>query len=202
MGHTDRPGKLVLISTTAVYGETGVAVVTEDRPPNPLTARGKRRLDAERTLLQWGAEHGVPVVILRVAGIYGRGRIPFEKIRARHPLLDEREAPCTNMIHAEDLARICWAAGEKGEAGEIFNVSDGQPRSMTSYFNAVTDLLGLPRLPQVGLEEARRVMEPLMFSYMTEGKRIDNGRLLKRLGIKLLYPTLEEGLRAVLDEEE
>ena len=94
------------------------------------------------------------------------------------------------------MARICVIAGEKSEDGEILNISDGQPSSMTEYFNAVADVLGAPRQPQVTLEEARRVMSPLMLSYASESRIVDSTRMFERLGVTLCYPTLKNGLKA------
>ena len=192
----NEPRRVVYMSTSGVYGDCGDAVVTEETPPNPQTARAKRRYDAETVLGEWGRAREVDVVILRVTGIYGPGRLPVTQLADGQPLLEERLSPPTNRIHAEDLARVCIAAAEKGEDGDIFNVSDGQVGTMTQYFNAVADLLGYPRPRQVSLEEAHRVMSPLMLSYIAETRRMDNGKMLKKLGIKLLYPTLEEGLKA------
>lgn len=194
------PQRLVYISTSGVYGDCGGAMVTEETPANPQTARAKRRYDAEQTLLRWGAEQGVTVVILRVTGIYGPGRIPISRLIDGHPLLRLEESAPTNRIHADDLAQVCVAAAEKGEAGEIFNVSDGHPSTMTEYFLAVAELAGLPRPPLVSMEEARRVMTPLMISYLGESRRMDNTRMLERLEVKLRYPTLAEGLPASLAE--
>jgi nucleoside-diphosphate-sugar epimerase len=192
------PKRLVYISTSGVYGDCGGAVVTEETPVNPQTSRAKRRYDAEQTLLQWGTAQGVEVIILRVTGIYGPGRIPVFRLQDGHPLLRLEESPPTNRIHADDLAQVCLAAAEKGEAGEIFNVSDGQPSTMTEYFLAIAEQVGLPRPPQISMEEARQVMTPLMLSYLTESRRMDNSRMLSRLGVKLRYPTLEAGLKASL----
>jgi len=189
------PSKIVYISTSGVYGDCGDRPVTEDTLPNPQTSRGKRRLDAENTFLEWGRKQSVPVVILRVTGIYGPGRFPVSQLASGQPVLREAEAPLTNRIHADDLARVCLAAAEKGEAGDIFNVSDGHPGTMTEYFNAVADVLGYPRPRQVTLEEARQVMSPLMLSYVSESRRMDNGKMLAKLGIKLLYPTLADGIK-------
>ena len=189
------PAKMVYISTTSVYGDCGDEVVTEERPANPANHTARRRSDAEDRFRAWGIERGIPVVILRVSGIYGPGRIPMQRIQSREPLLDEREAGYTNRIHADDLAQVCIAALEKGEDGDIFNVCDGEESKMTDYFNAITDLLSVPRLPQVPLAEARRVMSPLMFSYMTESRKISNRKMLEKLGIKLKYPTMMEGLK-------
>jgi nucleoside-diphosphate-sugar epimerase len=193
------PAKLVYISTTSVYGDCGDELVTEERPANPANHTGRRRLDAEQQFSAWGAKQAVPVVVLRVAGIYGPGRIPMDRILGRHPLLNEAEAGFTNRIHADDLAQICMAALAKGESGDIFNVCDGETSKMTDYFNAITDQLGLPRLPQVPLTEARGAMTPLMFGYMTESRRIDNSRMLAKLGIRLKYPTLKQGLESSIE---
>ncbi|KAF0217450.1 MAG: 3-beta hydroxysteroid [Geobacteraceae bacterium] len=192
----DEPHKVVYMSTSGVYGDCGGSAVTEETPPHPQTTRAKRRLDAEAFLLSWGNERNAPVVILRVAGIYGPGRLPIPHIESGNPVLYEHEAPFTNRIHADDLARVCIAAADKGEAGDIFNVSDGESGTMTHYFNAVADAFGLMRPPQVSMKEAREVMNPLILSYFSESRQMDNGKMREKLGIGLLYPTLGEGLKA------
>ncbi len=193
---TEKPAKIVYMSATSVYSGGDGGVVTEESPTLPASAMGKRRLDAETAFLEYGAAGAVPVVILRVSGIYGPGRLPLMQISQGQPLLNEDESGPSNRIHADDLAAVSVAAAEKGGAGEIFNVSDGSPSSMTSYFNACADALGLPRQRQVTLDEARRVMSPLMFSYVSQSRVVDNRRMLNRLDVKLRYGTLQEGLAA------
>jgi nucleoside-diphosphate-sugar epimerase len=192
------PAKVVYVSTSGVYGDCGGAWVTEATPVNPQTSRARRRLDAETVLRAWGEAAAVTVVILRVTGIYGPGRLPLARLQQGHPVLREAESPPTNRIHADDLAGICLAAAERGEDGEIFNVSDGNPGTMTQYFNAAADLLGLPRPPQITMAEAQQVMTPMMLSYLTETRRMDNRRMLERLGVTLHYPDLDSGLRQVI----
>jgi nucleoside-diphosphate-sugar epimerase len=188
------PARIIYMSATSVYSERGGATVTEESPAEPHSAMGKRRLDAERAFLGLGETAGVPVIILRVSGIYGPGRLPLMQISQGQPLLREEESGPSNRIHADDLAAVCRAAADGGEGGDIFNVSDGHPSSMTSYFNACADLLGYPRQPQVSLAEARRVMSPLMLSYVTDSRVVDNARMLGRLNIRLAYPTILDGL--------
>ncbi len=197
----DEPEKLVLVSTTAVYGDLKGGWATEETPAAPRTDRGKRRLDAENVLLGWGRARGVPVVVLRVAGIYGPGRLPVEPIRRGAPVLDEADSPYTNRIHAEDLARVCVAAAERGPGGRIYNVSDGVPGTITQYFYAVADRLGLPRPPAVGLEESRKVLSPALLDYLSESRRVDNRRMRDELGVALLYPTLAAGIEASLEDD-
>jgi nucleoside-diphosphate-sugar epimerase len=197
------PARLVYISTSGVYGDCGGEWVTEETPIKPQTSRAQRRADAEATLQEWAGKHGVPLVILRVTGIYGPGRLPLARIQQGHPILREAESPPTNRIHADDLAAVCVRAAEKAVDGHIFhifNVSDGRPGTMTQYFNAVSDLLGLPRLPQIDMQEARQVMNPMMLSYLTETRRMDNRKMMEQLGVILQYPELTSGLKNVIEQ--
>jgi len=192
----EEPEKIVYMSTTAVYGDLHGEWATEETPPAPATARGRRRLDAERAVLSWGKKRNIPVVILRVAGIYGPGRIPIDKVRKRTPVLAGSESPCSNRIHADDLARVCVAAAKRGRGGAVYNVSDGQPGTVRQYYCAVADRLGVPRPPEVTMSEARQVMSEAMLSYLSESKRVDNRKMREELGVELLYPDLESGLAA------
>ena len=191
----EEPAKVVYVSTSAVYGDCLGELVNEDMPAVPQNSRGKRRLHGEELWTAWGRERSVPVVILRVSAIYAADRLPVLQLQSAQPVLREEEALPSNRIHAEDLAFICLAALEPGAGGAVYNVSDGAPCTMTEYFNAAADRLGLPRPPQVTREEARQVMSPLMITYFSESRILDNRRMLKELGITLRYPDLAAGLR-------
>jgi nucleoside-diphosphate-sugar epimerase len=194
--HDNLPTRLVYISTSAVYGDCGGAWIDEDAPLRPGTARGRRRLDAERQWLSWSGRTGVPVVILRVPGIYAHDRLPIKRLREGVPVLAEADSPFTNRIHADDLARVCIAAMRRGQPGAAYNVSDGRPTTMTDYFNRVADCLGLPRPPVVDRAAAGQVLSPSMLSFLEESKRLDNRRMREQLGVDLMYPDLGAGLAA------
>ena len=191
----NEPRILVYMSTSGVYGDCRGRTIDEETPVNAQTTRARRRLDAEEYLLSWGRNRNVPIVILRVSGIYGPERVPIAQIESGNPIIREAESPLSNRIHVDDLAVVCMAAAVKGEAGEIFNVSDGNCTTMTSYFNAVADEFGLMRPSQVSREQAPRLMNPLILSYFSESRCLDNNKMLERLGITLKYPTLTEGLK-------
>ncbi len=188
------PKQLVLISTSAVYGDCNGKWITETQPLNPQTARSLRRLDAEQALREWSVKMGVPSVILRVGGIYGPGRLPIERIEKSLPILKEDESPFTNRIHQDDLAQICVAAAEHGKNAEVYNVSDGQPSTMSRYFKEVARSNDLPLPPEISLKEAKQVMSAGMLSYLTESRRINNEKMLNELKVNLVYPSLEIGL--------
>ena len=192
------PEKVILISTTGVYGNCEGEWVTEERPAAPEADRAKRRLSAETILSTWGKANTIPVIILRVPGIYGPGKLPEKRLRQGLPVLREEDAPFSNRVHADDLARACLAAARKGEAGCIYNISDGHPTTMTDYFYRVADHLGIPRPPAISLEEARRQLSEGMLSYLAESKRLDNRKMREELGVEPLYPDLDSGLPACL----
>jgi len=193
------PARVVLISTTGVYGDCGGEWVTEQRAPKPGSERSRRRLAAESSLQAFGREQKVPVVVLRVPGIYGPGRLPERRLRAGEPVLRETEAPYSNRIHADDLARACVVAAHEGLANGIYNVSDDKPTTMTDYFFKVADLLGIPRPPAISMREAREKLSPGMLSYLSESRRIDNTKMHEELGVELRYPDLDSGLPSCVD---
>lgn len=190
------PRRLILISATGVYGDCDGAWVDETRPPAPNSDRGRRRLHAEQQLSAWGRQHQTDTLILRVAGIYGPGRLPTARLKKRLPVLREQESPWSNRIHIADLIQACMAAARRGINGGIYNIADGHPSTMTDYFLKVAELLQLPAPERISLQQAGEQMSAGMLSYLAESRRLDNRLLRKELGVTLRYPTLETGLTA------
>ncbi|USF87567.1 SDR family oxidoreductase [Candidatus Endoriftia persephone] len=191
-----QPRRVVYLSTTGVYGDCQGEWVDETRPPAPRVDRARRRLDAEQRWRAWSEATGGELVILRVAGIYGPGKLPQARLQNAVPMVCQAESPLTNHIHSLDLVEICVAAMQRGHNGEVYNVSDGQPGSMTDYFIQVADFLGLPRPPLISLEEAKQQLSPGMLSYLAESRRLDNRKMLEELAVQLRYPNLDLGLPA------
>lgn len=190
------PERIVYASTSGVYGDCGDQLVTEDTPLNPQTSRAKRRVSAENQLREQAEKLGFELIILRVTGIYGPGRLPLAQLKKGHEVLRPEDAPRTNRIHSLDLVQICLAAMARGEHGDIFNVCDGEESSMSEYFTAVAKLYDLPLPQQLSRIEAEQRMNPLTLSFLKESRRMTNRKMLEKLEIKLLYPTLAEGLQA------
>jgi nucleoside-diphosphate-sugar epimerase len=197
------PRKVVLISTTAVYGDCHGQWINETTATHPQSDRGKRRLHGEMQLLNWSEHTGVPVVILRVGGIYGPHRLPIERLKQGLPILQEALSPYTNRIHEDDLAMICVAAADKAppdsHGSAIYNVSDGKPGTMSRYFKDIAQALGMPQPPEVDMDTAKRELSAGMLSYLQESRRIDNSKLINELGVQLQYPDFATGLAASVE---
>ncbi len=196
-----QPVHIVYISTTAVYADSAGNWIDETAPTQPVTARGKRRLDAEQQLIEYQHHRATTLSILRVAGIYSASRLPFRQIQARQPILKRVIAPYSNRIHADDLADIAIAAALNTTTSvAIFNASDGHPSSISQYFWEVASAFALPYPPEITWEAAHQLLSPGMLSYLRESKRIDSRRLTTELGVSLRYPTLELGLQQCVSE--
>jgi nucleoside-diphosphate-sugar epimerase len=194
-----RPARIVYLSTTGVYGDTGGAVVGEDAPLNPATERAMRRVDAERVVREWCERHGVGWTILRVPGIYGPGRLPLERLKRREPMIRHSEAGFSSRIHVDDLVSACLLAGSAPRAVErIYNVTDGNPASMTEYFERVATLTGLPPPELVTRAEAEQVLSPGLMSYLAESRRVDSSRIRDELGFTPRFKDLRLGILSSL----
>ena len=193
------PQRMVYISTSGIYGDCRGAWVEEERPPAPQNLRAVRRVDAERSLLAWGKQCGVAVVILRVPGIYAADRLPLTQLKRGAPVLRAEDDVYTNHIHADDLAAICQTALERGTADRAYNASDDSEIKMGDYFDLVADRACLPRPPRVAraAAEAGAIAEGLM-SFMRESRRLSNTRLKAELGVRLRYPSVYEGVPPVV----
>lgn len=197
---TGLPHRILYISTSGVYGDCQGAWIDESQPINPGTPRGRRRADAEQSLQAFMQDSAVPVVILRVPGIYGPGKLPLARLKQGLPLLRAEDAPFTNRIHADDLVAACLAAMACGEPGTAYNVADGQPSNMADYFNRIAAVFELPPPPTVTREEAKTALTQGMQAFMNESKRLDVTRLRSELGVQLKYDVLETGLQQCRDE--
>ncbi len=188
--------QLVLISTTGVYGDCAGAWIDEMQPPSPIADRAKRRCSSEEQWRQFANDRRIPLTILRVAGIYGPGKLPIERLKRGTPVLAVDESPWSNRIYSKDLLTICFAAGRKGFDG-VLNVVDDQPGTMTEYFQKVADSLGIKRPPEISMSEAMESLGSGILSYLSESRRIRNTKVKKELDIELQYPALEDGLRDI-----
>jgi len=189
------PRRIVLISTTGVYGDSGGDWIDESTPVKPQADRARRRVTAEELLKQWAAKTLCDYMILRVPGIYAADRLPIARIEKGLPIVNENEAGFTNRIHADDLAYICKTAMESQIKNETINVTDGHPSTMTEYFNTVADYAGLPRPPQISMAEAQRTLTDGMVSYLKESRKISNQKMLDLLKVELKYPNLKSSLK-------
>lgn len=184
------------LSTTGVYGDHDGDWVDEATPLEPSTERGQLRVMAER---EWQSIPGLPLHIFRIAGIYGPGRGPFNKVRKGTARRLIKPGQVFSRIHVEDIAQVLHASIERPNPGAAYNVCDDDPAPPQDVIALAADLLGVERPPEVPLEEAD--MSPMARSFYAENKRVSNARIKDELGVDLKYPDYRAGLRALLEAE-
>lgn len=187
----DRVEKVVFTSSTGVYGSSGGRWVDELTPCRPTRDAGRAMLAAEETLRSHRL--GDRAIVLRLAGLYGPGRVPrLADVRAGRPI-EAAEGACLNLIHVEDAARVVVAAAERTRPPRTYVVSDGHPTDRREFYLYLAELLGSPPprfvdpSPQ-GAADRRGGAD----------KRVKSARMIEELGLILAYPTYREGLRAIV----
>lgn len=188
------PTRLVYISTTGVYGDCRGESVPETRPLRASTARAKRRVAAEGILRSFARRSGCRLAILRAPGIYAAERLSLARLERADPVLHAAEDVFTNHIHAEDLARVAIRALRRGGNCRAWNVSDDSELRMGEWYDRMADTFGLPRPPRASRREIEAVLSPMMLSFMSESRRLDNARMHRELRVSLRYPTVDAGL--------
>jgi nucleoside-diphosphate-sugar epimerase len=182
------------LSTTGVYGDHQGAWVDEGTPLTPQSDRGRQRVLAEG---QWRAT-GLPVHIFRLAGIYGPGRGPFEKVRDGTARRIIKPGQIFSRIHVEDIAQVLAASIARPNPGAAYNVCDDNPCPPEDVIAHAARLLGLPDPPAVPFDAVKATMTPMALGFYSESKRVRNDRIKTELGVRLRYPDYPQGLAALL----
>jgi nucleoside-diphosphate-sugar epimerase len=134
--------------------------------------------------------------VLRLAGLYGPGRIPLAAdVRHGRPIAAPVQG-LLNLIHVDDAAQVVIAADERAVPPRTYVVSDGCPVVRREYYEELARLLGAPR----------PVFAPAPSDSAAVGragsdKRASNARMVGELGVRLAYPTFREALAAIVAAE-
>ena len=187
------------LSTTGVYGDHQGAWVDETSETRPQAARSIRRLQAENAWLNWGQQHNKPIQIFRLAGIYGPGRSPLDRVRNGKAQRIIKPGHLFGRIHVDDIVTVVRAAMANPTAGPVFNVADDLPAESAEVLTYAAELLGMEPPPAVPFKDAN--LSPMARSFYADNRRVRNTRIKEELGVTLHYPTYREGLKALLDEQ-
>ena len=183
------------LSTPAVYGDRGGALVDEDAEPAPGSPRGARRLAAEQAWVDVFRETDVAVGVFRLSGIYGPGRTVLDQVRAGKARIIDKPGQVFNRIHVDDIGSILLASMARPNPGQIYNVADLEAADPGDPVRFACALLGISPPTPIPFDSAE--LSPMAKSFYSECKRLVTTRLSEELGVTLSYPTYREGLRAI-----
>jgi nucleoside-diphosphate-sugar epimerase len=176
-------GRVLFVSSSAVYGEHDGDWVDEATPTDPPGFNGAVLLEAE----QWLAQQSLPSTVLRLAGLYGPGRLQLiERLRAGQ-LRVPRETPhWANRIHVDDAAAAVAHLLQLKSPQPLYLGVDDTPMPLDELYDFLAALIDAP-LPAEGAAPAG-----------VGSKRLRNAQL-RASGWAPQWPDAREGYAALLD---
>lgn len=189
---------LCYFSTVGVYGDFEGAWVDETAPLVPRNLRSDLRVRAEEEWIAYAKARGVPLCILRLAGIYGPGRSSFDKLADGTARRVVKKGQVFNRIHVADIARVTQLAAER-RLGGIFNLADDEPAPPQDLITYAAAKMGMEPPPEIAFEQAD--LSPMARSFYRDNKRVSNRAIKTALGIELLYPDYRTGLDAIWETQ-
>ncbi|MGA0532720.1 SDR family oxidoreductase [Hansschlegelia sp. KR7-227] len=183
------------LSTIGVYADAGGGWVDESTPPESDSARGRRRIEAERDWLAFAAGKGAAIQIFRLAGIYGPGRSAVDNLKAGSARRLVKPGQVFNRIHVDDIAAAIAAGIVRPQVGPIINVTDDEPAPPQDVIAFAAARLGVEPPPEIAFETAE--LSPMARSFYASNKRVRNRVLRDELGVTLAFPTYREGIAAL-----
>lgn len=174
--------RVVFVSSTAVYGEHGDEWVDETTRPEPMGFNGRVLLEAER----WLATQPVRSTALRLAGLYGPGRIQLiERLRSGLASAPRKPVHWTNRIHIDDAAAAIAHLLRLREPQALYLGVDDTPLPMDELYENLAALIGAPPVPEGPAPVA------------IGSKRLSNARL-RDSGFRFRWPDARVGYAHLL----
>ncbi len=141
--------RFVYISSLSIMGaireEQPYREIRERDTPQPNTAYGKSKLEAEQWL---DTQQGLPYIILRPTGVYGpRERDYFmmaKSIQAHTDFAVGFKQQDITFVYVTDVVQAVFLALEKGETGRRYFLSDGEVYQSSTFSDLIRKELGNP----------------------------------------------------------
>ena len=190
LDHLPVPGpRVVLASSTSVYGQDDGSWVDEGSATVPRSPTGRILLEAEATL----AGSGHAFSILRLGGIYGPGRTRLlETVRDGSARLPLEPGVYTNRIHRDDAARAFDHLANLSPVDSVYIGVDDDPAELGTVLAWMAQRLGAP-VPV----PSDRGGSPRPRAGPRTRKRCRNRRL-RASGFRFHHPSFREGYDAIL----
>lgn len=144
--------RLVLASSSSVYGDAETLPTAEDVKPQPVSPYGVTKVAAEHLAHVYWRSFGVPTVCLRYFTVYGPRQRPdmaFNRLISQslagepfHVFGDGEQT--RDFTYVADAVNGTIAAAEFGVNGAVYNLGGGSRRSMSSVIDALESLIGEP----------------------------------------------------------
>lgn len=153
-------GRVVLASTTALYGDHAALPLREELSPRPLSPYAASKATGEAYCSAFHASYGLPTVALRFFNVYGPRQDPANPYsgvisifanrmsRGERPTIYGDGRQTRDFVYVADVVRALLLACEREEAiGSVFNVASGNQTSILQLAEELNQVLGTALAP-------------------------------------------------------
>ncbi|WP_164101692.1 NAD-dependent epimerase/dehydratase family protein [Candidatus Laterigemmans baculatus] len=200
--------RVCYVSSTGVFHQHDGRWVDECSPCHPASEGGAAHLRAEELLRRVRPPQSrAATVVLRMAGLYGPGRVPrLAMIRRGEPIATASEG-FLNLIHIDDAAECVLRAWAHPAPAPLYLIADGHPVVRAEYYQEMARLSGSPPVRFTAstasspTASSPTASSPTASSRGDSNKRIWTHRMQRDLLSRLAFPSYRHGLRAILGNE-
>ncbi len=206
--------RFVYSSSMLVY-ESQERIVDHDTPATSKLGYGKAKLEAEAALSEMAEKAEVDLALIRLPHVYGARDLMFEQVRSGRVLFPGNGGNQFAHLHVEDAARVLIAVAETGWTGTS-PVADDLPVDWNDFFAEIKTYY--PRFQSIGMPEwfallgtylltpFRRLSKYPSLNTPDAVRGWNKNLVIKKrllwddLGIRPKYPSVFQGIPAVLDD--
>ncbi len=205
--------KFVYSSSLLVYGDQTKAI-DENTPVGPQSGYGQAKVEAEMALSEIAERSAMDLALIRLPHVYGAHDLMFNQVRQGLVLFPGNGKNYFAHMHVEDAARILLAVAKADWKGTI-PVADDLATNWNEFFAEIKKYyprfreLGMPMwialmgtylmTPLRRLRNVPSLYTPQAVQSWNLNLTVKSGLLWNELGIKPNYPTIYQGIPAVLD---
>jgi nucleoside-diphosphate-sugar epimerase len=144
--------KVILSSSTAVYGNPDQFPTNEEMPPQPLSPYALSKQVNELYARLYTRTFNLPVIALRYFNVYGPRQRPDSEYAAAISIFTRRlvsNEPITiygdgrqsrDFIFVKDVVRANLRAAESDAAGEVFNICTGHETTLLDLLEELSEV--------------------------------------------------------------
>lgn len=206
--------RFVYSSSLLVYKSQNEAI-DHHTPARPESGYGRAKLEAEETLLNMAHQAGMTLALIRLPHVYGARDLMFDQVRQGRVLFPGHGKNFYAHMHIEDAARILIAAAEKGWAGTS-PVADDMAVNWNEFFAVIKKYY--PRFRSFGMPMSLALLGTRLLTPLRRLSKhpslytpdavlgwnlnlpVKRGLLWNELEMTPNYPTVHQGIPAVLDD--
>lgn len=200
--------------TILVYGAQSKPI-TQRTKPAPLTDYGRAKLEAETILARMAEQANISFSSIRLSHTYGVNCLLFDQIRKDFIIFPGKGDNLFSHLHVVDAARALIKAAEMGKPG-ISIIADNQSCTWNDFFAIMKHhyprlrVIHVPTWSALAVTGSLDVLYRLTSSWnrfslaavksWTSNLPVEANTFKNVLDLELMYPTIQEGIPAALDD--